>query len=48
MALNAEQASAMTGPASVDGVGQTQDPHAFCEQADRKRRQQSDWASKRL
>lgn len=48
MLLNAKQASEITGPPSVDGVGKTNDAQSFCREADTARRQQSDWASARI
>ena len=48
MLLDAKQASEITGPPSVDGVGKTNDAQSFCREADTARRQQSDWASARL
>jgi len=48
MQPDAAQASELTGPPSVDGVGKTNDPQAFCREADLARRQKSDWASARL
>lgn len=48
MLLNAEQASALTGPPSVDGVGRTNDAQSFCREADTARRRQSSWAAARL
>ena len=49
MMPNAEQAQAMVGPISIDGVGaSTLTPEQYWEQADRKRREACDWAAKRL
>jgi phthalate 4,5-dioxygenase oxygenase subunit len=45
---NAEQASALTGPPSIDGVSAADATERYCEEADLVRRQGSDWASARL
>ena len=44
----AEQASALTGPPSIDGVARADATASYCEEADLARRQGSDWASARL
>lgn len=46
--ITAEQASAFSGPPSIDGISATSDAGSYCEDADLKRRQGSDWASARL
>jgi phenylpropionate dioxygenase-like ring-hydroxylating dioxygenase large terminal subunit len=46
MVVNAEQASAMTGPPSIDGVGPGDTWGNYWKDADRKRRDASEWASK--
>jgi phenylpropionate dioxygenase-like ring-hydroxylating dioxygenase large terminal subunit len=48
MLINAEQASALTGPPSIDGIGQAADTEGYWKAADLERRQKSDWASARL
>jgi phthalate 4,5-dioxygenase oxygenase subunit len=45
---DAEQASALTGPPSIDGVSAADATERYCEEADLVRRQGSDWASARL
>jgi len=46
--ITAQQASAFCGPPSIDGISATSDAGSYCEDADLKRRQGSDWASARL
>ena len=51
MVIDAAQASAMTGPPSIDGIGNVTDEAAtetYWQEADRARRLKSDWASARL
>ncbi|RJG04763.1 aromatic ring-hydroxylating dioxygenase subunit alpha [Noviherbaspirillum cavernae] len=49
MLINAEQASAFSGPPSIDGIDKTAgEPNAYWQSADLDRRQKSDWASARL
>ncbi|MDM0046584.1 aromatic ring-hydroxylating dioxygenase subunit alpha [Variovorax dokdonensis] len=48
MQPNAEEAGALTGPPSIDGVSTAEGADAYCEQADLARRRGSDWASARL
>jgi phthalate 4,5-dioxygenase oxygenase subunit len=43
-----EEASALTGPPSIDGVSAAAAVDQYCEEADLARRRASDWASKRL
>ncbi|QBK03813.1 aromatic ring-hydroxylating dioxygenase subunit alpha [Hylemonella gracilis] len=45
---DAAQASALTGPPSIDGVASADAVDGYCEQADRARRLSCDWASARL
>ncbi|EGI77895.1 aromatic ring-hydroxylating dioxygenase subunit alpha [Hylemonella gracilis] len=45
---DAAQASALTGPPSIDGVASVDAVDGYCEQADRARRLNCDWASARL
>jgi phenylpropionate dioxygenase-like ring-hydroxylating dioxygenase large terminal subunit len=45
---DAAQASALTGPPSIDGVARADAVDGYCEAADRARRQSCDWASARL
>lgn len=45
---DAAQASALTGPPSIDGVARADAVDGYCEQADRARRLSSDWARARL
>ncbi|HSI61068.1 MAG TPA: aromatic ring-hydroxylating dioxygenase subunit alpha [Ideonella sp.] len=47
MLLDPAQAEALTGPASIDGIGQG-DTEAYWQGADRERRLKSDWAAARL
>jgi nitrite reductase/ring-hydroxylating ferredoxin subunit len=48
MLIDAQQAAALTGPPSIDGIGKGEDPDAYWQAADRERRLKSDWASARL
>jgi len=51
MLIDAAQASAMTGPPSIDGIGHVsgeEATEAYWQEADRARRLKSDWASARL
>src|SRR5690606_21251572 len=48
MIITAQEAPQFTGPASVDGIATASEAGNYLEQADRKRRQESDWASQRL
>lgn len=48
MVISAEQASAMTGPPSIDGVTDAGKTGTYCQDADLARRRTSDWASARL
>ena len=48
MQINAEQAAALNGPPSIDGISEVENVASYCEVADRKRREGSDWASQRL
>ena len=48
MQPNAEQASTLTGPPSIDGVASPANVETYCHDADLARRQSSDWASARL
>jgi phthalate 4,5-dioxygenase oxygenase subunit len=48
MLLDAEAAAAMSGPPSIDGISKSGKPDEYCLSADRKRREDSDWASARL
>lgn len=45
---DAAQASALTGPPSIDGVARADAVDGYCEEADRARRLSCDWASARL
>jgi hypothetical protein len=47
MLIGPEQAAALTGPASIDGIGQGA-AEAYWQGADRERRLKSDWAAARL
>ena len=47
-AVFAEQAAQLSGPPSIDGISDVAGVPTYCEVADRKRREGSDWASKRL
>jgi phthalate 4,5-dioxygenase oxygenase subunit len=46
--INAEQAKEFSGPPSIDGIGDASCTDVYCQEADLKRRQGSDWASARL
>lgn len=48
MVLTSDEAPQFTGPTSVDGIASASEADNYLEQADLKRRQQSDWASQRL
>jgi phthalate 4,5-dioxygenase len=48
MLLDAAQASALTGPPSIDGVSAAADVQGYWQRADHARRMQSDWARARL
>lgn len=48
MVINAEQATAFRGPSSIDGLAEVASVPTYCEDADLKRRQGSDWASQCL
>ena len=48
MLINAEQASSLTGPPSIDGIATTGTTETYWQSADRERRLKSDWASARL
>jgi hypothetical protein len=48
MLIDAAQAGALTGPPSIDGIGEGSDTGAYWQAADRERRLKSDWASARL
>lgn len=48
MVINAEQAKTFSGPPSIDGIAAVANVPTYCEDADLKRRQGSDWASQRL
>ncbi|MGN1057418.1 MAG: Rieske 2Fe-2S domain-containing protein [Comamonas sp.] len=48
MVINAEQAKTFSGPPSIDGIAAVANVPSYCEDADLKRRQGSDWASQRL
>ena len=48
MLIDAAQAAALTGPPSIDGIGDGGDTEAYWQAADRERRLKSDWASARL
>jgi len=48
MLPDAEQARALTGPASIDGVAAASQADQYCRDADLARRRSSDWASARL
>jgi hypothetical protein len=48
MRPDAAQASALTGPPSIDGVARADAVDGYCEEADRARRKSCDWASVRL
>jgi phthalate 4,5-dioxygenase len=48
MLIDAAQARTLTGPPSIDGIGQAGDTDSYWQSADRERRLESDWASARL
>ncbi len=48
MLIDAAQAAALSGPASIDGIGESADPHGYWRRADRHRREKCDWAAPRL
>jgi len=48
MVIDASQAGALTGPASIDGVAAAAQADDYCREADLARRRASDWASARL
>ena len=48
MLIDASQAANFSGPPSIDGIGETADPHGYWRRADLERRHKSDWASARL
>ncbi len=48
MRPTAEQAGALTGPPSIDGVAAADEADRYCMQADALRRQRCEWASARL
>jgi len=48
MQITASQAAAFSGPPSIDGIGETADPHGYWRRADLERREKSEWASARL
>lgn len=48
MLVDAAQASALTGPPSIDGVAATEKAADYCQDADLARRRASDWASVRV
>ncbi|HET6599337.1 MAG TPA: aromatic ring-hydroxylating dioxygenase subunit alpha [Burkholderiaceae bacterium] len=48
MRLDAARAAALEGPPAIDGVGSSDDVDRYAVEADRKRREASSWASKRL
>src|SRR5471032_1283079 len=48
MVLDEAAASALTGPASIDGIGPTDSWNDYWQEADLKRRRASDWAAARL
>ena len=48
MVINAEQATTFSGPPSIDGISAVENVPTYCEDADLKRRQGSDWARARL
>ena len=48
MLPDASQAKALTGPPSIDGIGDASDPEGYWQGADLERRKKSDWASARL
>ncbi|WP_027016983.1 aromatic ring-hydroxylating dioxygenase subunit alpha [Comamonas composti] len=48
MMVTAGQAGSFSGPPSIDGISEKAQVATYCEDADLKRRQGSDWASARL
>jgi phenylpropionate dioxygenase-like ring-hydroxylating dioxygenase large terminal subunit len=48
MLIDAEQARALTGPPSIDGIGAAGSAESYWQSADRERRLKSDWAAARL
>jgi phenylpropionate dioxygenase-like ring-hydroxylating dioxygenase large terminal subunit len=48
MLIDAQQAKSFSGPASIDGIGETADPLGYWRRADLDRRMKSDWAAARL
>ena len=48
MLIDAAQASTLTGPPSIDGIGEAGNTDGYWQSADRERRLKSDWASARL
>jgi len=48
MLPDASQAKALTGPPSIDGIGDGGDPEGYWRGADLERRKKSDWACARL
>jgi phthalate 4,5-dioxygenase len=48
MLIDDSQASAFSGPASIDGIDETADPQGYWRRADLDRRRKSDWAAARL
>jgi phenylpropionate dioxygenase-like ring-hydroxylating dioxygenase large terminal subunit len=48
MLVDAAQAGAFSGPASIDGIDESADPHGYWCRADMARREKSDWAAARL
>jgi hypothetical protein len=48
MKFDAKQASAVTGPPSIDGVASSAKAATYCRDADHARRQNCDWAKARL
>ena len=48
MVLDEAAAGALTGPASIDGIGPTAGWNDYWQEADLKRRRASDWAAARL
>jgi hypothetical protein len=48
MLITPAQAGTFSGPPSIDGIGETADPHGYWRRADLERREKSDWAAARL
>src|SRR5690606_30234445 len=48
MLIDAEQARALSGPPSIDGISAQKDAVTYWKDADLERRKKSDWASARL